>query len=100
MNGSRIKYDDSPEGRIAAVAITLCVNFEDNHNRTGIGPKHPDYADFRDAMRPFIQREVLKARIDEARKTQSRIITDRVLELAKELAVVEAQIPKELRPHE
>ena len=97
MNGSRIKYDDSPEGRLAAVAKTLCVHFEDSYNRTGAGPKEPDFADFKQALRPFIQRELLKARIDEARKTQSRIITERVLELAKELAIVEAQIPKELR---
>jgi len=100
MNGSRIKYDDSPEGRIAAVAKYLCVHFEENHIRTGVGPKEPDYADFKVALRPFIQRELLKARIDEARTTQSRILTDRVMELAKELAIVEAQIPKELRPHE
>jgi len=47
--------------------------------------REPDYADFRDVLRPFIQRELLNARIDEARKTSGAVLTLRVKELAAQL---------------
>ncbi len=78
MNG-RVHHDDTPEGRIAAVARSLCIQMEKKSSR------EPDYADFRDVLRPFLQRELLNARIDEARKTSGRALTQRVRELAKEL---------------
>ena len=82
VNG-RVHNDETPEGRIAAVARSLCMQMGEKLKRT------PDYADFRDALRPFIQRELLKARIDEARKTSGRALTERVKELAKELDAIE-----------
>jgi len=75
MNG-RVHHDETPEGRIAAVARSLCVQMKQKLKR------EPDYADFRDVLRPFLQRELLNARIDEARKTSGAALTARVKELA------------------
>jgi 2-C-methyl-D-erythritol 4-phosphate cytidylyltransferase len=52
----------------------------------------PDYADYRDALRPFVRRELLRARIEEARKAAGEILTARVAELAKELDEVNREI--------
>lgn len=87
MNG-RIGAEDTPEGRLAAVAKTLMVKMEEQYRHNRVGPKEPDYADFREAFRPFIQRELLRARIEEARKLGGRTITERVKELAKELHAI------------
>lgn len=78
MNG-RVHHDDTPEGRLAAVAKSLCLQMDDKFKRV------PDYADFRDAMRAFVQREILNARIEEARLVSGRALTARVRELAAEL---------------
>jgi hypothetical protein len=85
MNG-RIDHDATPEGRIAAVAKSLGIQMAESRRKTGKGPSEPDYADFRDVLRPFIQRELLLARIDEARKISGRALTERVKELARQLA--------------
>ena len=83
MNG-RIHDDQATaEGRIAAVAKSFLVQMRDKHRRD------PDYADFRDVLRPFIQREMLRARIDEARKSYGQGLTTRMVELAKELDAIE-----------
>ena len=49
------------------------------------------------SLRPYVRRELLLARIDEARKKHSVALTARVRELANELAECEKQIPKEKR---
>lgn len=77
MNG-RISHDDTPEGRIAAVVRSLCIQMDRKLSR------EPDYADFRDALRPFLKRELLRARIDEVRKMSGRALTERMRELDKE----------------
>jgi hypothetical protein len=79
MNGRMHDCDESPEGRIAAVVRSLCIQMEKKRKR------EPDYADFREVLRPFVQRELLNARIDEARKTAGLMLTARVRELAAEL---------------
>ncbi|MGH9744735.1 MAG: hypothetical protein ACRD59_01325 [Candidatus Acidiferrales bacterium] len=84
MNG-RINHEDTPWGRLAAVARSLCLQMDKKHRATKRGPSQPDYADFREVFRPFIERELLRARIDEARKTSGRVLTDRMRELEKEL---------------
>lgn len=78
MNG-RVHHDETPEGRIAAVTKSLCLQFERKFHR------EPDYADFRDVLRPFVQREILNARVDEARRTSGAALTERVRDLAKAL---------------
>lgn len=82
MNG-RIHEDQTAEGRIAAVAKSFLVQMRDKYKRD------PDYADFRDVLRPFVQREMLRARIDEARKSYGQGLTTRMVELAKELDALE-----------
>jgi hypothetical protein len=97
VNG-RTEQEKTPEGRLAAVARSLAIRMEKKHRQSGgVGPREPDYADFRDAFRPYLQRELLLARIDEARHTNARAITARVEELARELRECEESIPKEDR---
>jgi hypothetical protein len=93
MNG-RTHQEDTPEGRLAAVARSLMIKMEDRHNKSRVGPREPDYADFREALRPYVQRERVLAQIEEARKTS---VTARVKELASELAEWEKLIPEEDR---
>lgn len=85
MNG-RILEGDTPEERLAAVAKSLLIQLE-KKNRV------PDYADFRETLRPFIQRELVLARIDEARKSCGRGLTARIEELAAELSKIVAALP-------
>lgn len=85
MDG-RISSEPTPEGRLAAVSFSVAIQMRDHEK------KEADYADYRDCMRPFVQRELILARLEELRKTTSAIMTIRVAELAKELAEVSAQI--------
>lgn len=85
MDG-RITSDPTPEGRLAAVVKSVFIQMRD-HER-----KDPDYADFRDCMRPFLQREIILARMEELCKTTGATMTMRVDELAKELLEVSAKI--------
>jgi hypothetical protein len=80
VNGRIHAEEETPEGRIAAVARSLCLQMKQKLNR-----EQPDYADFRDVLRPFVQRELIRARIDEARKTYGQGLTARIVELAREL---------------
>lgn len=95
MNG-KIAYQDSPEGRLAAVAVVLMEQFEDRHAKTGVGPSKPDVADIREAIRPYIQRELIRARIDEAERGIS-VKGNRRTELVRELYEWERLIPEEYR---
>ena len=96
MNG-RAHKDDTPEGRLAAVARSLAIRMAKGDVETGIEPSEPDYADYRDALRPFVKRELLLARIDEARRTHAGAIAERMRELTTELIDVNAQLPEEHR---
>ena len=87
MNG-RIEHEETPWGRVAAVARSLCIQMEKRYKETGCGPSAPDYADFRDVFEPFIKRELIKARIDEVRKMCGIGLTERVKEFAGELAAL------------
>jgi hypothetical protein len=93
----RVHGDETPEGRLAAVARSLAVEMANQQHQTGCGPSEPDYADYRDALRPFIRRELLLARIDEARRVAGLGLTARMEQLATELADAEANIAIEDR---
>jgi hypothetical protein len=93
MNG-RTDSEDTPEGRIAAVARSLAMKMAIKFERTGKGWREPDYADYRAALAPYLRRELLLARIDEARKTSSTALTTRMKELAGELFECDADIAK------
>lgn len=80
MNGRIHEEEVTPEERIAAVAKSLCTQM-----RKTLHGREPDYADFRDVLRPYIQKELLMARISEARSCSGLMLTDRIRVLAKEL---------------
>lgn len=75
----RIHHEETPEGRLAAVAVSLMYHMETSKQRL------PDYADFREAMRPFIKRELLNARLDEANMSLKVALADRIKDIASEL---------------
>jgi hypothetical protein len=91
MNG-RVHEDHTPEGRLAAVARSLAIKMSEGYKQRGFGPREPDYADFREAFRPYIHRELILARIEEARKSQADRLTSRMRELTVELLLVDKQI--------
>lgn len=81
----RVLNGKTPEDRMAAVARTLVMNMQQALGRT------PDYADFRDTLRPFIRRELIRARVDEARTSGSHAVTSRVRELTMALMNIEVE---------
>jgi hypothetical protein len=86
MNGRATDQDTSPEARIAAVARALQLKFDPDS-------KVPDFADYRDAIRVFVRKELILARIDEARKCGGLMVQGRVAELGITLAECEKEIP-------
>ena len=78
MNGRVHDTEDTPAGRIAAVAKSLCMQMEKTN-------KEPDYADFKEVLAPFIEYELISARVEEVRTVCGRMITARVMELAVQL---------------
>ena len=66
MNG-RVVEEPTPEGRLAAVCKSLALRMrkEAELRRRSDYSREPDYADYRDALRPYIEREMLQARLDE-----------------------------------
>lgn len=97
MNG-KIQDDETPEERLAAVARSLVIKMAENYRKTGVGPAEPDKADYRDALRPFLKIELLRARIDEARKTSATALTIRMQELDRELRFAELEAKKTKLP--
>ncbi len=57
----------------------------------------PDYADYREALEPFIQRELILARIDELRKAHAEGMTTRIRELMAVLTEIEINLPEDHR---
>jgi predicted metal-binding protein len=92
----RVRHVDdfTPEGLLASVAMSLCDQFGDRHAREGCGPKHPDVADFREAFRPYLERELLRARIDEARQSHAVMLTGRMRELDEKLRALDKAIAR------
>jgi hypothetical protein len=90
----RLQEEETPAGRIAAVARSLAMKMEARFEKTGQGPREPDYADYRRALAPYLERELLRARIDEARKIAATALTTRMKELAIELFECDAAIAK------
>jgi hypothetical protein len=67
MNGARYEGSESVEGRLAAVVMQLFNSFEER-NRKENRSEIVDYADVADALRPYVQKEILHARIEEVRE--------------------------------
>lgn len=88
MNGRQTFEAANPTERIAAVAKSTITELERKFpGRTA------DYADFRDALDPYVKRELILARIAEARTSSAAVLTDRIKSLAAELAEAEKLIP-------
>jgi hypothetical protein len=95
MNGKFVN-EATPEGRLAAIAVLLTEQFEDRYAKTKVGPQKPDVADLREVFRPYLLRELLRARIEESEKViEAR--ANRTAQLIKELYECEAQLPLEHR---
>lgn len=99
LNG-RIHSDPTPEGRLAAVCRSLMTQMEARYRKTRVGPSEPDCADFREALRPYVKRELLLARIEEARISAGVLLTARVQELANELYAIDKIIPEDFQAEE
>jgi hypothetical protein len=75
MTNPRILEGATPEDRIAAAARLIMVRM--------IGHRDvPDYADFRDLLRPYVEREILMGQLEEAKASST---FRRVLELQAKL---------------
>lgn len=90
MANGRIGQEDTPTGRLAAVFRMLEDKSKKEHRMSA------DYADFREAE-PYIERELILARIAEARIGSIEPVPPRVIELSKRLYEIEKVIPKEQR---
>ena len=93
MNGRRDEAQ-TPEGRLAAVVITLM------RARPDSDMWKLDYADFESELRPYLQREILNARLEELRNHRTQAIggtIDREKTLFQELANVEGEITRRRR---
>jgi hypothetical protein len=95
VNG-KFNHEDTPEGRLAAIVVMVASKMEDNFLKTGAGPSKPDVADLREILRPFVQREIIHARLDEATQSLDQK-AERRAHLIRQFYIYEAQIPKELR---
>lgn len=82
--------DSTPSQRLAAVAKSVVAKFHPDLFA-------PDYADFELAFNIYVERELLKARIDEVRKVYGDAMTTRVRELAAKLSEIETKIPATAR---
>lgn len=84
----RLTAEETPEGRIAAACRILV-----DEMRRRVVPTYPDIADFREHLRPFIQREILLAELDEARRPA---VTrgERIREMISALAALHAERDK------
>lgn len=70
---------DEAEERLARVVVRLVRRMESVHDRK------PDWQELADELRPFIKQELVKARIEEAQWSLTKVLSDRVEELTKEL---------------
>jgi hypothetical protein len=98
MNG-RIAEAHTPEERLAAVCRTLIVRMENAARRRGANRQaaEPDYADFRDALRPYIRREIVMALLEEMQDRPDLSAAFRVAALRAELEALNRIVKKEAR---
>jgi hypothetical protein len=78
---SRVVKSESDEAaeRLALVVDRLVQRLSQNHGRL------PDGGDLVDELRPYIKQELVKARIDEAQMSLSKVLSERIRELTGEL---------------
>jgi FMN-dependent NADH-azoreductase len=94
VNGPRYEGGETVEGRLAAVVMELLHSIEER-NRSENRSDIVDYADIAAALRPYVKKEIVHARMEEVReaRTESRNrLIAREATLVQELANLEAQI--------
>jgi len=98
MNG-RIEQAHTPEERLAAVCRTLALRMERDARRRGASREagEPDYADYRDALRPHIRREIVLALLAEIDEHHDLAPAFRAAALRSELAALERAIAEDAR---
>lgn len=97
MNGSSTAKGSTTE-QVVEVIDSLIRSIYEEFRKTDQGLRRiPDKADIRQAIKPFIERGELMARVDEARKTSAAALTARMVELLGELIKVEGEIPKKFK---
>jgi hypothetical protein len=92
VSDGKILNEDTPEGRLAAVAVLVATKFEDRYHQTGHGPRAPDVADLREVLRPYVQEIILRARLDEFEKITGGKATRRS-ELVRMIYLCQLQMP-------
>ena len=86
MNG-RYHVAETPQDRLAIAVIAAARKYEKEFPN-GVAPGQVFYADF---LRPFIERELLAARMDELHKLSAQQIRHRERELAESLAAATSE---------
>jgi hypothetical protein len=96
MLGIRVNYEPTPLGRLAAVARTVVDEHRDLSDRL-CRPDlaFPDYADFRARMNLYVKRELLIARMKEARLHNWEGAALRIAALEWQLTEVQEQIDED-----
>jgi hypothetical protein len=96
MLGIRVNYEPTPLGRLAAVARTVVDEHRDLSDRL-CRPDlaFPDCADFRDRMNLYVKRELLLARMEEARLHNWPGAALRIAALEWQLTEVQEQIDED-----
>jgi hypothetical protein len=94
---TRMQGTKTPWGRIAVAVEHHARGLRNEYRATKAGAERPDYADIGAMLEPYVKRELLLARIDEARKSSGEALTKRIMDLAKELLDIEATLPPEDR---
>jgi hypothetical protein len=94
MNGARYEGAETVEGRLAAVVMELLHTIEQRNLRERRSDI-VDYADLRTELRPYVQKEIVHARIEEvtaARNEGRNRLVAREGTLQQQLADLEGQI--------
>lgn len=92
MNG-RIVLEETAEGRLAAVVKTLFLEMRLKFANRLPEYREPDYADIRDAIKPFLDREICLAKLKEAKWNRTLDFREvRIRELEQELRSLDARM--------
>jgi hypothetical protein len=98
VNG-RILQEETPEGRLAAVVKTLFLEMRRKFANRLPEYREPDYADIRDTIKPFLDREICAARLKEAEWNRTLDFREvRIRELTQELLKLTERLPEIPRP--
>jgi hypothetical protein len=98
MSGARYDEEKTSEARLAAVVMLLLKRVEQRNIREGTAHM-VDYADLEEHLRPFVQRELLNARLDELHTNRyhaRHVMDERQEQLQRELYDVQREIAQRI----